>query len=410
MQPMEEILFNVNELNKFIQATYDEERQHTLDETTISKEEAWNYLIRAEQLLNSLNEEEDETSQVSNHVLNQQAISDNKMEHEYLIRIYEKYQMNLNETKSELVGLTQLDTYLNDLFRNFIENYFNFQFLFPEKSKQTFTTKIQNTLIYGLEGTGMMSLITNILIKYQSLFNKNSELPLLKVFKLDMTEILSTKNRDEIELIFKSINLFNKNKQPVVIILLNLEKLFTNSDIHFHYIGDLLYECLSKSNRLFIAVCHSPWLLHPAIIYRFQASFYCSELSRHDLKLTIESHMRKFAQNLNLTDDLVDLAEPYILNGKLIDLMFEKLKPFLAKTGNKTWKRIKTELDVLKRFNRLKMLKFSGFSQQGEDLKKTREVCLAEAKLFLESNIIQKEFCNKYKIFKNEYRSQFDFP
>lgn len=408
MQPMEEILFNVNELNKFIQATYDEEKQHNLDEITISKEEAWNYLIRAEQLLNSLDKEEDETSQVSNHVLNQQAISDKKMEHEYLIKKYEKYQMNLNETKSELVGLTQLDTYLNDLFRNFIENYFNFQFLFPEKSKQTFTTKIQNTLIYGLEGTGMMSLITNILIKYQSLFNKNSELPLLKVFKLDMTEILSTKNRDEIELIFKSINLFNKNKQPVVIILLNLEKLFTNSDIH--YIGDLLYECLSKSNRLFIAVCHSPWLLHPAIIYRFQASFYCSELSRHDLKLTIESHMRKFAQNLNLTDDLVDIAEPYILNGKLIDLMFEKLKPFLAKTGNKTWKRIKTELDVLKRFNRLKMLKFSGFSQQGEDLKKTREVCLAEAKLFLESNIIQKEFCNKYKIFKNEYRSQFDFP
>ena len=118
----------------------------------------------------------------------------------------------------------------------------------------------------------------------------------------------------------------------------------------------------------------------------------------------------KYTQNLNLTDDLVDLAEPYILNGKLIDLMFEKLKPFLAKTGNKTWKRIKTELEVLKRFNRLKMLKFSGFSQQGEDLKKTREVCLAEAKLFLERNIIQKEFCNKYKIFKNEYRSQFDFP
>ena len=263
MQQDEELKLCLNELNKF---NYDDNDKNNEETTKIRREKAWEYLIKAEQLLMKTEKEESSSSR-SNEINDYNGIKINDTdEDDILLNLYQDYQMKLTETKSNLIGLDDLNEYLSNLLHNFIEHYFNLQFLFSTKNnksrskqQQQQKQKIQNTLIYGRGGSGIMSLLTNLFIKYQNLFKLNTNEQPLKIFKFDMLELLS--NQDKIELIFKAISIFNKNKQPVIIVLINLEYLFQNetTQLKLHLIADLLYECNSKPNRIFIAISHLPW-------------------------------------------------------------------------------------------------------------------------------------------------------
>lgn len=402
---MNELNLNLNELNKLIQARHDEK--------IFNREKAWNYLIECEHLFNSLLSSENRKEKEIELKSNLFETQDN-LEFEALKSIYERYSFKLNETKVDLVGLDELNLYLNDLIEILIENYFSYQKLFLDKKKSK-SFKVKNVLIVGLEGSGMLTQITKSLVKYQSLFESKS-LPLLKIFKLDMSEILKQDKKNQIELIFKSIQIANKMKQPHVILLLNLEELCSkdSTPIKLHLIGDLLNEFSANSNRIFICVSHAPWLLHPALVYQFEHCIHCAPFSSPTKATLISSLLDKFKQKLNLKEDLVKLSESYTLNGKLIHSMIEKLKPLVCeKSPHRTWKKLKTELDVLKRFNRIKMLKRNSFvkpENSVEDLNQLREECLEQAKLFLDENLISEHASAQFEVFKKNYRCQFDFP
>ncbi len=434
MQQDEELKLCLNELNKF---NYDDNDNNSEETTKISREKAWEYLIKAEELLVKIEKEESSSSSQSNEINNNDDIKINDTdEDDMLLNLYQDYQMKLTETKSNLIGLDDLNEYLSNLLHNFIEHYFNLQFLFSTKNnkskqqqqQQQQEQKIQNTLIYGREGSGIMSLLTNLFIKYQNLFKLNTNEQPLKIFKFDMLELLST-NKDkialnQIELIFKAISVFNKNKQPVIIVLVNLEYLFQNetTQLKLHLIADLLYECNSKPNRIFIAISHLPWHLHPCIIYRFEKNIYCSQFSLQDKKQFINSRLVKYKQ-LDLENDLLNLTENYLLNGKQMHVLFEKhLKPLLLKSTNeqilsKRWKMLRTEIDVLKRFK-----KYNKKDEQEEEkeaaavekLKNLKKQCLDETVSYLTTNTNTEDDCdeikNKFISFKNAYRSQLDLP
>jgi hypothetical protein len=429
MQQDEELKLCLNELNKF---NYDDNDKNNEETTKISREKAWEYLIKAEQLLMKTEKEESSSSR-SNEINDYNDIKINDTdEDDILLNLYQDYQMKLTETKSNLIGLDDLNEYLSNLLHNFIEHYFNLQFLFSTKNNKSRSKqqqhqkqKIQNTLIYGREGSGIMSLLTNLFIKYQNLFKLNTNEQPLKIFKFDMLELLS--NQDKIELIFKAISIFNKNKQPVIIVLINLEYLFQNetTQLKLHLIADLLYECNSKPNRIFIAISHLPWHLHPCIIYRFEKNIYCSEFSLQDKKQFINSRLVKYKQ-LDLENDLLNLTENYLLNGKQMHILFEKhLKPLLLKSINeqilsKRWKILRTEIDVLKRFK-----KYNKKDEQEEEkeaaaavekLKNLKKQCLDETVNYLTTTTTTTteddcdEIKNKFISFKNAYRSQLDLP
>jgi len=154
MQQDEELKLCLNELNKF---NYDDNDNNSEETTKISREKAWEYLIKAEELLVKIEKEESSSSQ-SNEINNNNnddiKINDTD-EDDMLLNLYQDYQMKLTETKSNLIGLDDLNEYLSNLLHNFIEHYFNLQFLFSTKNnkskqqQQQQEQKIQNTLIYG---------------------------------------------------------------------------------------------------------------------------------------------------------------------------------------------------------------------------------------------------------------------
>ncbi len=466
MSQIEEINSYINELNKFVHVNFDQEKQQavttpstalsiaTSSTEIISKEKAWSILIKAEQLVNSMQiTDEEETNQqneneLSWEFLNKTKITETQNELDQLNNLHKLYRMEstsvIDNERLHFIGIGHLLDYMNDLFSNLIEHYFNFQYLFPfnsqsnkkhEEQKPTKTFSIKNTLVYGLKGTGLKTLINSVIEKYQSLFETNTlgqanERP-LKVFRLDFAQLITTAaSNNQLELIFKSIHLSNTNKQPLVFILLNLEVLFSDTltQLKLHMIGDLLNECFSQSNRCFIAISYSPWDLHPALVYRFEKIIYCPELNSSQKKHLIETHLiSKYNQKLNLTKQLLELTESFVVNNGLIKNMFEHLKPYLlaasaaataastaANTGtNKSWKMLRIQLDVLKRFKKYKHIKSScsnNVQHLEQELARHKEFCLAEAKLYLEANQIDKNLIDKFIMFKNEYRGQLDFP
>ena len=253
-----------------------------------------------------------------------------------LSNIHEKYQINLNlmskkiKNVSDFLGLDILKMHLTSYLKSQIKSHA----IYNSKDDS-----IKNTLVYGPSGSGKVSLIFTLLNNHMNLNSKvliDSKEKKLKIFLLDFETILAENDKTILQSIFKSIDLFNRKTEPVLIILLNLESLFAaceENSLKLHLIGDLLnrmsHHQVSRNDDLFstayeqvysiqfIAVSKSPWLLHTAILYRFDTKIYCGNLTKEEqetmIKILMNHNLKKLKQEWLMSEsELVLLSEEFI--------------------------------------------------------------------------------------------------
>ena len=346
----------------------------------LHKEKTFEYLNKAEQLNNSIN------SSIKNS--NENDLNNSKD----IIDIVDKYQANrqfklrniinlnkhfelsislikqkckLNVTNLNFfVGLDEFKAYLHNSLDKFClnESLANKNLIKLENSKFA-----NNSLIYGMNGCGRMSLLICTLIKKGliEIIDEKISSTHLKLFIIDFNLIFKNQpvEKSLFESIMKSIYLLiDETKLSALVVLKNLEILFekeTNEsnldETKLRFIGDLLYELdnglnqtgshhnIYRANIMFVLFCNAPWLIHPSVLYHFDHKIYCSFLNNTQIKVLLNSLFERWSENefekewamnnfldyykkSNLVDILVsDCLNNKLITGKLLNNLVEYL-------------------------------------------------------------------------------------
>lgn len=384
--------FNENQLIDLLNENEKETFDISEDKFKICKEKALNFLLKAEQLNTFLETSYKNDSDLITDEDIQTIVDEHQTKKQndlnYLINLYKLYEINLgtelqksNAKLDEILGLDEYKLYLSKTLNRLIGNSLSSNHLTNELNDNS----IQNAIIYGMPGSGKMSLLTSFLIdkKILRFTQTDSCISLIKVLIIDFEQIASKISSIEICLIenlLKSINLLiDKKRINILVVIKNLELVFKLDIFEKHrsrFIGDLLHELsnsyserpidlesMNQNRCVFIVLSESPWDLPTALVYQFKTKIHCPDLSDIELNKLLKIYAKKILKTLgqdwifktqleiyfkkfNILQNVHEHCLMYKLTGRLVFELVSKIQGCLIEETSRVVKEKLSEYEI----------------------------------------------------------------
>jgi hypothetical protein len=293
------------------------------------------------------------------------------------------------------VGLDEFKAYLHNSLNKFClnESLANKNLIKLENSKFA-----NNSLIYGMNGCGRMSLLICTLIKKGliEIIDEKISSTHLKLFIIDFNLIFKNQPVEKtlFESIMKSIYLIiDETKLSALVVLKNLEMLFEKEkkyesnleETKIRFIGDLLYELdnglnqsgshhnVYRANIMFVLFCNVPWLIHPSVLYHFDIKIYCSFLNNTQIKNLLNSLFELWSENEFEKEWTMNHFLDYYKTSNLIDVLVSDClnnKRITGKLLNNLVKYLGNELNSFIKNEFKQLVKIKGLTWENDYVNK----------------------------------------